>query len=126
MLIGDAVTSLRNLTCFTRLFLFMRGWGLGTSLVLSAKHPKHHLPDFHCQTTTIVFNQPASLPHVGDTRYTICTMSQIEHDQHIARIEHFHVMSSLLRLRRKTENSCHVGVRDRSFYGDLHRMSDIL
>ena len=31
------------------------------------------------------------------------------------------------RLRRKTENSCHFGVqRDRSFYGDLHEMSDIL
>ena len=30
-------------------------------------------------------------------------------------------------IRRKTENSCHVGVqRDRSFYGDLHKMSDIL
>ena len=24
------------------------------------------------------------------------------------------------------ENSCHVGVRDRSFYGDLHEGSDIL
>ena len=35
--------------------------------------------------------------------------------------------SSPLRLRRKTENSRHVGVqRDRSFYGDLHEMSDIL
>ena len=34
---------------------------------------------------------------------------------------------SPLRLRRKTENSRHVGVqRDRSFYGDLHEMSDIL
>ena len=32
------------------------------------------------------------------------------------------------RLRRKTENSCHVGIQqDRSFYGDqLHKMSDIL
>ena len=29
-------------------------------------------------------------------------------------------------LRRKTENSRHVGVQDRSFYGDLHEMSDIL
>ena len=28
-------------------------------------------------------------------------------------------------LRRKTENSRHAGVRDRSFYGDLHEMSDI-
>ena len=37
------------------------------------------------------------------------------------------MMSSLLRLRRKTENSRHVGVhRDRSFYGDWHEMSDIL
>ena len=27
----------------------------------------------------------------------------------------------MMSLRRKTENSCHVGVqRDRSFYGDLH------
>ena len=27
----------------------------------------------------------------------------------------------------KTEHSCHVGVqRDRSFYGDLHEMRDIL
>ena len=35
--------------------------------------------------------------------------------------------SSPSRLRRKTENSRHVGVqRDRSFYGDLHEMSDIL
>ena len=34
---------------------------------------------------------------------------------------------SPLRLRRKTENSHHVGVQqDRSFYGDLHEMSDIL
>ena len=38
-------------------------------------------------------------------------------------IVRFHVT----RLRRKTENSRHVGVqRDRSFYGDLHEMSDIL
>ena len=37
-------------------------------------------------------------------------------------------MTSLpLRLRRKTENSHHVGVQqDRSFYGNLHEMSDIL
>ena len=42
-------------------------------------------------------------------------------------IERFHVTSSPLRLRRKTKNSHHVGVqRDRSFYGDLHEMSDIL
>ena len=42
-------------------------------------------------------------------------------------IEHFHVTSSPLRLRRKTENSHHVGVqRGRSLYGDLHEMSDIL
>ena len=35
--------------------------------------------------------------------------------------------SSTLRLRRKTENSHHIGAqRDRSFYGDLHEMSDIL
>ena len=35
--------------------------------------------------------------------------------------------SSPLRLRRKTDNSRHVGVqRDRSFCGDLHEMSDIL
>ena len=35
-------------------------------------------------------------------------------------------MTSLpLRLRRKTENNHHVGVRDESFYGDLHEMSDI-
>ena len=43
-----------------------------------------------------------------------------------AAIEHFHVTSSPLRLRRKTENSHHVGVQqDRSFYGDLHEMCDI-
>ena len=31
------------------------------------------------------------------------------------------------RLRRKSENSRHFGAqRDRSFYGDLHEMSDIL
>ena len=42
-------------------------------------------------------------------------------------IERLHVMSLRSRLRRKTENSRHVGVqRDRSFYGDLHEMSDIL
>ena len=35
--------------------------------------------------------------------------------------------SSPLRLRRKTENTRHVGVQhDRSFYGDLHERSDIL
>ena len=39
----------------------------------------------------------------------------------------FHVTSLPLRLQRKTENSRHVGVqRDRSFYGNLHEMSDIL
>ena len=38
----------------------------------------------------------------------------------------FHVMSSPLRLRRKTVNSCHVGVQDRSFNGNPHEMSDIL
>ena len=37
-------------------------------------------------------------------------------------IERFHVTTSL---RRETESSCHVGVRrDRSFYGDLHEMSN--
>ena len=42
-------------------------------------------------------------------------------------IERFHVTSSPLRLRRKMKNSHHVGVqRDRSFYGNLHKMSDIL
>ena len=41
-------------------------------------------------------------------------------------IERFHVTSSPSRLRRKTENSRHFGVRDRSFYGDLHEVSDIL
>ena len=35
--------------------------------------------------------------------------------------------SSPSRLRRKTENSRHFGAqRDRSFYGDLHEVSDIL
>ena len=44
-----------------------------------------------------------------------------------ASIERLHVTSSLSRLRRKTENSRHFGAqRDRSFYGDLHEMSDIL
>ena len=42
-------------------------------------------------------------------------------------IERLHVTSSPSRLRRKTENSRHFGAqRDRSFYGDLHEMSDIL
>ena len=42
-------------------------------------------------------------------------------------IECFHMMSLPSRLRRKKENSHHVGVqRDRSFYGDLHKRSDIL
>ena len=42
-------------------------------------------------------------------------------------IERFHVTSSPSRIRRKTENSRHVGVqRDRSFYGDLHETSDIV
>ena len=30
------------------------------------------------------------------------------------------------RLQRKMENSHHVGVQDRSFYGNLHEMNDIL
>ena len=38
-------------------------------------------------------------------------------------IDRFHVTSSPSRLRRKTR---HAGVRDKSFYGDLHKMSDIL
>ena len=38
-------------------------------------------------------------------------------------IEGFHVTSSPSRLRRKTENSRHVGVqRDRSFCSDLYEM----
>ena len=42
-------------------------------------------------------------------------------------IERFHVTSSPSRLQRRTENNRHVGVqRDRSFYGNLHEMSDIL
>ena len=42
-------------------------------------------------------------------------------------IEHFYVTSSPSRLWRKIENSCHVGVQwDRSFYGEFHKMSDIL
>ena len=45
----------------------------------------------------------------------------------IVSIERLHVTSSPSRLRRKTENSRHFGAqRDRSFYGDLHEMSDIL
>ena len=44
-----------------------------------------------------------------------------------AHIEHFHVMLLPSRLWRETENSRHVCVQwDRSFYGDLHEMSDIL
>ena len=39
-------------------------------------------------------------------------------------IERFHVTSLPSRLRRKMENSCHVGVQ--CFYGDLHERSDIL
>ena len=36
-------------------------------------------------------------------------------------------MSLYSRLRRKRENSCHVGVQqDGSFYSDLHEVSDIL
>ena len=34
--------------------------------------------------------------------------------------------SSPSRLRRKTENSRHAGVRNKKFYGDLHKMSAIL
>ena len=42
-------------------------------------------------------------------------------------IERLHVMSSPSRLRRKTGNSRHVGVQqDRSFYGNLNEISDIL
>ena len=42
-------------------------------------------------------------------------------------IERLHVTSLRSRLRRKSENSRHFGAqRDRSFYGDLHEMSDIL
>ena len=42
-------------------------------------------------------------------------------------IEHFHVTSSPSKLQKKTKGSHHVGVqRDRSFYGDLHKSSDIL
>ena len=42
----------------------------------------------------------------------------------LARLDRLHVTSLPSRLRRKTE---HFGVqRDRSFYGDLHEMSDIL
>ena len=37
------------------------------------------------------------------------------------------MMSLSSRLRRKTENIRHVGVQeDRSFYGNLHEMSDII
>ena len=33
----------------------------------------------------------------------------------------------IFEIMKETENSCHVGVqRDRSFYGDLREMSDIL
>ena len=41
-------------------------------------------------------------------------------------IERFHVTSLPSGLRRKTENSCYAGVRDRSVCSDLHEMSDIL
>ena len=41
-------------------------------------------------------------------------------------IECFHVTSFSLTLRRKTENSRNVGVRDSNVYGDLHEMSYIL
>ena len=47
--------------------------------------------------------------------------------RHSLYIERFHVTSLPSRLWRETENSRHVGVQwDRSFYGDLHEMSDIL
>ena len=50
-----------------------------------------------------------------------------DHKCLLREIERFHVTSSPSRLRRKTENSRHVGVqRDRSFHGDLDKMSDIL
>ena len=42
------------------------------------------------------------------------------------RIERFDVTSLPTKSWRKTENSRHVGVqRDRNFYDDLHKMSDI-
>ena len=45
----------------------------------------------------------------------------------VGEIKRFHVTSLLSRLRRKTENSRHVGVqRDTSFNGDLHEMSIML
>ena len=50
-----------------------------------------------------------------------------QYPRHSLYIERFHVTSLPSRLRRKTENSRHFGVqRDRSFFGDLHEMSDIL
>ena len=33
--VAKALASQRNLTCFTRLFLLVRGWGLGMRLALS-------------------------------------------------------------------------------------------
>ena len=61
------------------------------------------------------------------TSYSGRRSNQRKHSLWPSHIEHFHVMSSPSRLQRKTENSCHVGVqRDRSFYGYLHEMSDIL
>ena len=53
------------------------------------------------------------------------TLLQAEGDT-IWQLECFHVMSLPSWLQRKTENSRHVGVQDRSFYGDLHEMSDII
>ena len=37
-------------------------------------------------------------------------------------IEHFHMMSSPLRLRRKEENHCHVGVQQNSDLGEWNNI----
>ena len=65
-----------------------------------------------------------------DTRSSSRRVLKPAQEQEVAedwRVERLHVTSSPLRLRRKTEDSRHVGVQqDRSFYGNLHEMSDIL
>ena len=42
-----------------------------------------------------------------------------QHDTVLSHIECFHVTSSPTRIQSKMEDSCHVGVQDCSFYGNL-------
>ena len=69
-IVAKAPTSPRNLTRFTRPFLLVRGWGLGTRLDDVSRLINHVLPPLICMCTTFLY--------VNNKKYTNQAVNHLE------------------------------------------------